>query len=157
MSKRNAETASSEDDATDTDASGSPKQARTEGDPAATSYIESLFGLSNKVCVVFGGTGVLCGAIACGYYDAGATVVIIGRSEAKAAAVRGERDPSRFHFIAADASLPETPNAVRDEVVQRFGKVDVLVNGVGVNSATPFAEIEEAEMVRNLNQPGVLT
>jgi len=152
-SKRHVETAasSSEDDATDTDASNFPKKARTSSaphpTPAVLSYVDSLFGLNGRVCVVFGGTGVLCGAIACGYYDAGATVVIVGRSETKATAVRGDRDSERFHFIAADASLPETPAAVRDQVMERYGKVDVLVNGVGVNSATPFADIDGAEMV----------
>ncbi|HEY8745368.1 MAG TPA: D-mannonate oxidoreductase, partial [Chloroflexota bacterium] len=42
-------------------------------------YLASLFGLSDRVAVVTGGTGVLGGAMARGLAAAGARVAIMGR------------------------------------------------------------------------------
>ena len=43
-------------------------------------FLQSLFGLDGQVAVVIGGTGVLCGAMAQGLAQAGATVVVAGPS-----------------------------------------------------------------------------
>ena len=50
------------------------------------SYLENLFSLSGKTAVVIGGTGELCGAMAEGLAQAGANVVLVGRSAEKAEA-----------------------------------------------------------------------
>ena len=50
------------------------------------SYLESLFSLEGKTAVVIGGTGVLCGEMAMAMERAGAEIVLVGRSEEKAAA-----------------------------------------------------------------------
>ena len=46
-------------------------------------YLEQMFGLSGQVAVVIGGTGVLGGALAEGLAQAGARVVVAGRSADK--------------------------------------------------------------------------
>lgn len=108
-------------------------------------YLSSLFSLNGKVAVVFGGTGELCGCIARGLYDAGASVVIVGRNAAKAEEKRGERDPTRFSFVPFDIKTGGDPSLVRDAVLERHGRVDVLMNGAAVNSATPFDQIDLAD------------
>ena len=61
-------------------------------------YLESLFTLKGKVAVVIGGTGELCGAIALGFAEAGAEVVIVGRDEAKAESKLGrDRKSTRLN------------------------------------------------------------
>ena len=50
-------------------------------------YLHSVFDLEDKVAVVIGGTGELCGAMAEGLAAAGAITVIVGRSLEKATAV----------------------------------------------------------------------
>lgn len=113
----------------------------------------SLFSLAGRTAVVIGGTGELCGAIAEGFATAGAEVAIIGRDPAKAerrlAAITAAG--GKGYFIAADASSKAALQEVLSEVLTRSGKCDILVNGAGVNSATPFLEITEEEYDRILN------
>jgi NAD(P)-dependent dehydrogenase (short-subunit alcohol dehydrogenase family) len=45
------------------------------------SYLNNLFSLQGKVAVVIGGTGELCGAMAMTLAQAGAEVVLVGRSQ----------------------------------------------------------------------------
>ena len=44
-------------------------------------YLASLFGFSGQIAVVIGGTGVLGGSLSDGLAQAGATVVVAGRSQ----------------------------------------------------------------------------
>jgi NAD(P)-dependent dehydrogenase (short-subunit alcohol dehydrogenase family) len=114
------------------------------------SYIESLFSLSGKTAVVIGGTGELCGAMAEALAAAGAEVVLVGRSEEKAgkrlAAI--EEAGGRGYFIAADIVTRRGLEALLAEVVERSGQCDILVNGAGVNSPTPFLDVPEDEYDR---------
>ncbi|MFI5357187.1 MAG: SDR family oxidoreductase [Opitutales bacterium] len=114
------------------------------------SYLEQLFGLGDKVAVVIGGTGELCGALAEGLAGAGAEVVLVGRNAAKAQA-RLDRIAAaggRAWFCAAEATSKAELVAVRDAVVARSGRIDVVINGAGINSATPFLDITEEEFDR---------
>lgn len=112
-----------------------------------------LFSLAGRVAVVIGGTGELCGAIAEGYAVAGATVVLVGRDEKKAAAVleRISQAGGTAGFIAADAGRKADLESLLVQVLERHGRCDILVNGAGVNSATPFLEITEDEYDRIMN------
>ncbi len=122
-------------------------------------YLHSLFSLSGKVAVVIGGTGELCGAMAEGLAGAGAEVVLVGRNEEKAK-VRLDRIAAvggKAYFIPAEASNKASLEALLAEVLKRSGRVDIVVNGAGVNSATPFLEIteEEYDRILNVNQKSV--
>ena len=122
-------------------------------------YLESLFSLTGKVAVVVGGTGELCGAMAEGLAGAGAEVVIVGRSAEKAAARVGriEAAGGRAWFHAAEATSRPGLEALLAAVLRRSGRVDVVVNGAGVNSPTPFFDITEEEFDRivSVNLKGV--
>jgi NAD(P)-dependent dehydrogenase (short-subunit alcohol dehydrogenase family) len=114
------------------------------------SYLESLFSLQDKTAVVIGGTGELCGAMAEALASAGAEIVLVGRSQEKAdkrLAAIGKAG-GRGYFIAADILTKPGIEALLDEVVERSGSCDILVNGAGANSATPFLEVVEDEYDR---------
>jgi NAD(P)-dependent dehydrogenase (short-subunit alcohol dehydrogenase family) len=116
----------------------------------SSAYLTSLFSLSGKVAVVIGGTGELCGAMAEGLASAGAEVVLVGRNEEKAKP-RLERIAAgggKGYFLAAEASEKAALEKLLADVLKRSGRVDILVNGAGVNSATPFLEIAEDEFDR---------
>jgi NAD(P)-dependent dehydrogenase (short-subunit alcohol dehydrogenase family) len=122
-------------------------------------YLDSLFSLAGKVAVVIGGTGELCGAMAEGLAAAGAEAVLVGRNEAKAAP-RLERIKAaggRAYFHAAEASDKNQLQSLLNAVTARSGRVDIVVNGAGVNSATPFLDIaeEEFERIVQVNLKGV--
>ena len=122
-------------------------------------FLESLFSLSGKVAVVIGGTGELCGTMALGLAQAGAEVVIVGRNETKAATRLAQIEAAGGKaWFAADATSKAELTALRDAVLSRSGRVDILVNGAGVNSPTPVLEIaeEEFDRIMNANLKGVL-
>ena len=114
------------------------------------SFLETLFSLHGKVAVVIGGTGELCSAMAGGLAGAGAEVVLVGRNAEKA---QGRLDTiaaagGRAYFHAAEASSKTEVQGILEAVLQRSGRVDIVVNGAGTNSATPFLDIAEDEFDR---------
>lgn len=118
-------------------------------------YLTNLFSLSGKTVVATGGTGELVGAMCEGLALAGANVVLCGRNEQKAkekiAAIQKKDADAKVSFCQVEvtkrAELEKALKAACDE----FGQVDILVNGAGVNSPTPYFEISEEEMEKILN------
>ncbi|MEN8713868.1 MAG: SDR family oxidoreductase [Verrucomicrobiales bacterium] len=117
------------------------------------SYVEELFSLEGQTAVVIGSTGVLCGEMALGLAKAGAEVAVVGRSEEKGAERLREIDAAggRGFFVAADVASRESLSSLLETVTERCGKVDILVNGAGVNSPTPLLDIEDEEFARILD------
>lgn len=117
------------------------------------SFVEDLFSLKGQTAVVIGGTGVLCGEMATGLAKAGAKVAIVGRSEEKGAArvAAIEAAGGEAFFVAADVASRDSLAALLETVVERAGKVDILVNGAGVNSPTPVLDISDEEFSRILD------
>ena len=113
-----------------------------------------LFSLDGDVAVVVGGGGVLAGAMAEGMAQAGARIAIADVSE-EGATARANSITSTYSReaigIRCDATSKADLQTVLDTVLQRFGKVDILINAAGVNSPTPFFEITEAEWHRILD------
>ncbi len=112
-----------------------------------------MFSLAGQVAVVIGGGGVLGGAMATGLAQAGAHIAILGRSKEHAetraksiAALGGEA-----MGLSCDATSKAGLQQALDEILKRFGHVDVLINAAGVNSGTPFFEITEEEWQRILD------
>jgi NAD(P)-dependent dehydrogenase (short-subunit alcohol dehydrogenase family) len=122
-------------------------------------YLNTLFSLNGRVAVVIGGTGELCGAMAEGLAGAGAEVVLVGRNEEKAKARLAQIAAAggKGWFHPAEATDQAQLQGLLAAVLQRSGRVDVVVNGAGVNSATPFLEITEEEFDRivRVNLKGV--
>jgi NAD(P)-dependent dehydrogenase (short-subunit alcohol dehydrogenase family) len=115
-------------------------------------FLKSVFGLAGRVAVVIGGTGELCGAMAEGLAGAGAEVVLVGRNQDKAAArlARIAGAGGRAWFHSAEATSKAELRDLLEAVLKRSGRVDIVVNGAGVNSPTPFFDITEDEFDRIL-------
>jgi NAD(P)-dependent dehydrogenase (short-subunit alcohol dehydrogenase family) len=91
--------------------------------------------LEGRVAVVTGATGSLGRAVADSLATAGAAVGLVARSvestEAAAAELRGGgSDAQAFTADVLDVAQLES---VRDEVVERWGRIDILVNAAGGN------------------------
>jgi NAD(P)-dependent dehydrogenase (short-subunit alcohol dehydrogenase family) len=115
-----------------------------------SSYLEKLFGFDGRVAVVIGGTGVLGGELCKGLAQAGANVVVAGRS-----AERGQAHVEAIRQLGGKASFAEVDAGDRASVegllaksLEQSGRVDALVNCAGVNSPTPFFDITEEEFDR---------
>lgn len=122
-------------------------------------YLNKLFTLEGKTAVVIGGTGELCGAMAEGLAGAGAEVVLVGRSEEKAKA-RMEKISAaggKAYFLPCEVNKRDQLEKLLADVLEKSGKVDVVINGAGMNSATPFLEIPEDEWdrIHEVNTKGV--
>jgi NAD(P)-dependent dehydrogenase (short-subunit alcohol dehydrogenase family) len=110
-------------------------------------FLKKLFSFDGRVAVVIGGTGVLGGELCNGLAQAGATVVVAGRS-----AERGnervaviETLGGKATFIEVDAADRTSVKHLLDETIKQHGRADALVNCAGVNSPTPLFEITDEE------------
>ncbi|HEV2359487.1 MAG TPA: SDR family oxidoreductase [bacterium] len=96
---------------------------------------EQLFDLRGTVAVVTGGSGVLGSAMARGLSAAGARVGVLGRrlERAREVVAQIERSGGEAMPLAADVLDPATLARSRDDVVGRWGRVDILINAAGGN------------------------
>src|SRR5438477_8875960 len=103
--------------------------------------------LTGRVSVVIGGTSGLGRAIALGLAEAGADVVASGRRadlvEAVASAIRGVGRNTLSQ--AVDVSDRKSIDRLRDAVLAKFGRIDVLVNAAGIIKKTPTKAMPEQE------------
>ncbi|MCS4224633.1 SDR family oxidoreductase [Sphingobacterium sp. BIGb0165] len=96
--------------------------------------------LSDKVALVTGGTKGTGRAIAERLLQAGATVVITARNIP-------ELENSNLYFIASDLSKAEGARKVINEVLTKYGRLDILINNLG-GSLTPaggFAALSDED------------
>ncbi len=105
----------------------------------------SIFGLEGRTALVMGGGGAIGSALAVGLAGAGASVAVAGRtSESLDAAVTRIRDAGAETLaIVADATDPDACARMVDEVVGRFGRLDIIVNAVGGGAGKVLFPAEE--------------
>lgn len=99
--------------------------------------ITNLFDLTDRVAVVTGGYGVLGGSMAEALAGAGARVALLGRN-ARAAAQRAEAlraGGAEVMVLVADVLDEGALGEACDEVMDAWGRVDILVNAAGGNVA----------------------
>ena len=120
---------------------------------STTAFLKEMFDLSGKTAVVIGGTGELCGTMAVGLARAGAEVVLGGRIKEKADKRLAEIESfgGKGYFVPVDVTSRQSLHDMLDTVLAQSKGVDILINGAGTNSATPFLEIPEDEYARILD------
>jgi len=115
-----------------------------------TSSEKTPFTLEGKVAVVTGALGLLgrnhCDALA----EAGAHVVVTDLdavSSEDAAAALAKRYGRTSIGVGADITDPASVGALRDAVLRRFGRIDILVNNAAINDKfeNPAAAAEESK------------
>jgi NAD(P)-dependent dehydrogenase (short-subunit alcohol dehydrogenase family) len=116
--------------------------------------------LTGRTAVVIGATSGIGRAIALGLADAGADVVPTGRRAKLAQEVAREVE-ARGHrslAITADVSDASSIRELADATIERFGKVDILVNAAGRTVRRPTLEVSDAEWeeIMDTNLTGML-
>ena len=111
-------------------------------------FLKGLFDVENKVAVVIGGTGVLCGAMAWGLFQAGCRVVLVGRDEEKANAhFRKWKSPAeKVRFYKADVTKRDQVTAILSAVLEWFGQIDIWINGAAIALPHSYLEITDKEI-----------
>ena len=112
-----------------------------------------LFSLEGKVAVVTGGTSGIGRALSLGLADAGADVIATARRQqqvdetAEEIETRGRKTLRVASDVGDRASLEKLLAAV----LEKFGRVDILVNCAGIIKRTPTLDLPEEEWTNILN------
>ncbi len=109
-----------------------------------------LFDLSGRTAVVVGGTSGIGRTLALGLAQAGADVVASGRRMELVKSVANEIEAlgRRTMPIAADVGDMASLERLRDECLDAFGKVDILLAVAGMTKKTPTLDMDEADWHR---------
>ena len=93
------------------------------------------FSLSGKVIVVTGATGVLGETFVKAIAEAGGKIAIIGRNEERAKMRVAQAEAIGTEAIAVIANILSKEDVIRakDEILEKFGTIDGLVNAAGGN------------------------
>ncbi len=109
------------------------------------SGVSEIFGLDGKIALVPGGYGGLGSAIASAVAAAGGTVVIAGRQKKKAEILAAGLVNRKWKAdcVVMDANSVESINCAVDEVAGRFGRIDILINCIGIHKEQTLLEVTE--------------
>ncbi len=110
----------------------------------------SLFDLSGRTAVVVGGTSGIGRALAIGLAEAGANVVPTGRRLPLVQEVAAEvqRLGRRTLALASDVSDAASLTRLRDECVEEFGRVDIMLAVAGTTKKVASLDMDEADWHR---------
>ncbi len=97
--------------------------------------VENLFDLKDKVIVITGGGGVLCGAIARALGKAGAKIAVLDLDKAAATKVADDITSNNGQAIAVKCNVLDKASleAAKQKINAKLGPVDILINGAGGN------------------------
>ncbi len=101
------------------------------------------FSLDGQVAVVTGATRGLGRGFATALGEAGASVVVVGRDAAAGDEVVADLAGRAVEavFVAADITVPADVDTVLARTLERFGRVDVLVNNAGTCVHAPALDV----------------
>ena len=108
--------------------------------------------LLDRVAVVTGATGVVGAAVAQRFAEEGAQLVLVDDDEAALARVRETlpRPPESVDGLAADLSSESGVTPLVTHALARFGRIDILVNALGMAEEPPWDEPGPAAWERRL-------
>ena len=108
-----------------------------------------------QVAIVTGATGGLGFGCATKLAEAGMAILATGRNEQRldelAAAIG---DPARVETVAVDLTDDDGPARVVDAAVEKWGRIDFLINNAGVGNPTPLHGTDDDTLDYFLNEIG---
>jgi len=111
-------------------------------------YVDNLFNLKDKIAAITGGGGHLCSEMAKTLARAGCKVVILDLRLDKAKKIEKEINDEGFDqtlSLEINVSIKNNFKDSLEKIIKKFGDIDILINGAGINGATPFLEINNEE------------
>ncbi|MFZ0201529.1 MAG: glucose 1-dehydrogenase [Candidatus Sulfotelmatobacter sp.] len=113
----------------------------------------NIFSLDGKTAVVIGGTSGIGRVLSLGLADAGADVIASARRQEQVdeTAAEIERRGRQTLRLCSDARNRSSLEQLLAASLQRFGKVDILINCAGTIKRTPTLTMPEEEWIDILN------
>ncbi len=105
-----------------------------------------LFNLDGRVALVTGGSKGLGKAMARGFAECGANVMICSRKEDELIAAKAEIEAGldvRVEYRVTDMRNRADVDALAAETLEKFGRVDILINNAGSNKPQPIDQITD--------------
>lgn len=120
---------------------------------------DNLFSVANQIVLVSGGSRGIGRALAAGFAERGAQVVITGREEktiAQTAREISSGEKAVEHVVCDVSEVDQIPSLVKT-VVQRHGRIDTLLNVAGVNKRKKVETFtpEEYDFILDINLRGL--
>lgn len=94
-------------------------------------YLNNLFGLKNKLAIVTGGGRGIGQVVAVALAKAGAEIVILSRSGADNTVKMVEQEGGKATSLLCDVTNEASVAKVMDDIVKKFGRIDVVFNNAG--------------------------
>lgn len=108
--------------------------------------------LKTRVVIVTGSSSGIGFDVARGFLTNGDAVVINGRNENRLRRAAGQLGCEERVLVApADIGDPSTGEYLVDSAIEKFGRVDVLVNNAGIFGLKPFLDNSGEELDRYIN------
>jgi NAD(P)-dependent dehydrogenase (short-subunit alcohol dehydrogenase family) len=104
--------------------------------------------LQGKTVIVTGASSGIGEAAARAFAGAGANVVLASRNQEALTKLAKEIGPKRALAVATDVTHRDQVDALVERAVERFGKLDVIVNNAGVGLMAGIADLDPAEFER---------
>jgi NAD(P)-dependent dehydrogenase (short-subunit alcohol dehydrogenase family) len=101
-------------------------------------------GAEQKVAIITGASQGIGEALVKGYRDRNFRVVASSRS------IKPSSDPDIL-TVAGDIADPKTAERIVSQALERFGRIDTLVNNAGIFIAKPFTEYTDEDYANILN------
>ncbi|MDA1311866.1 MAG: glucose 1-dehydrogenase [Acidobacteria bacterium] len=111
---------------------------------------ENPFDLTGKIAVAIGGTSGIGQAIALGFARSGATVVASSRRQESVDATANELEAlgSKTLRLVSDVQDRASLENLRDRVVEKFGRIDIVLVTAGTLKKEPSADVSEEDWLR---------
>ena len=98
----------------------------------------------NKIAIVTGGGSGIGLAIATKFVEEKFTTIIVGRDQKKLDATKQKLGELCVPFSCDLTDLPRIPKLVED-IIDKYGKIDVLVNNAGINMKKEFTDVTDED------------
>jgi len=111
--------------------------------------------LNGKIAIVIGATSGMGRATAKAFAEEGAKVVFSGRRAEKGLSLQQEITEAGGEgtFVQGDATKSDELKKVFDVTMEKYGRIDILMNNAGISVTTPVEEtpLEDYDRIMNLN------
>jgi NAD(P)-dependent dehydrogenase (short-subunit alcohol dehydrogenase family) len=119
-----------------------------------------LFDLTDRVAIVTGGSKGLGEAMAEGLASAGAKVALSSRHQSEVDEVArriADEYGTETLAVQADVTKNSEVKTLVEQTIEKFGKIDILINNAGINIRGPIDELtyDEFQQVQKINVDGV--